>query len=117
MTLAGTPAAIVPGGTSFVTTLFAPITQRSPIVTPVVTTQFAPNQQFEPMVVGPFDVKPCQVTGMSGSSKRCEASETKQPLANITWSPIVTRSCEATIVPMLRKQPSPISMRPASAIV
>jgi hypothetical protein len=66
--LAGAPAAIVPAGTSLVTTLFAPITQRSPIVTPVLTTQLAPNQQFEPMLVGPFDVNPCQVTGLSGSS-------------------------------------------------
>jgi hypothetical protein len=53
---------------SFVTTLFAPITQRSPIVTPVLTTQLTPNQQFEPIRVGPFEVKPCQVTGMSSRS-------------------------------------------------
>src|SRR5947208_13820007 len=98
MTLAGAPAQIVRGGRSRVTTEFAPITQRSPTVTPVVTTQFSPNQQFEPMCVGPFDVKPCHVTGVSGSSKRCDASETKQPFANITWSPIVTSSWQATLV-------------------
>ena len=68
MTFAGAPAATVPGGMSFVTTLFAPITQRSPIVTPVLTTQFSPNQQLDPIVVGPFEVKPCHVTGSSGSS-------------------------------------------------
>src|SRR3954447_12207789 len=82
ITFAGEPAAIVCAGRSLVTTEFAPTTQRSPMVTPLVTTTFAPNQQLCPMRVGPFEVKPCQVTGLSGSSKRCEASDTKQPFAN-----------------------------------
>ena len=72
------------------TTELAPITQRSPIVTPLATTQLTPNQQLEPISTGPFEVKPCQVIGMVGSSKRCSASPTKQPLANIVWSPIET---------------------------
>ncbi len=55
---------------SRVTTLFAPITQRSPIVTPVVTTTLTPSQQFAPIRVGPLVVKPCHVTGRVGSSKR-----------------------------------------------
>ena len=67
-TRAGAPAAIENGGTSCVTTLLAPITQRSPIVTPLVTTTLAPSQQFAPIRVGPFVVKPCQVIGMRGSS-------------------------------------------------
>src|SRR5438045_8434376 len=117
ITLAGAPAQIGRGGRSLVTTEFAPITQRSPTVTPVVTKQPKPNQQFDPILVGPFDVNPCHVTGVSGSSKRCDASETKQPLANITWSPIVTSFRQATIVPMLRKQPSPMRTRPEAATV
>src|SRR6186997_872432 len=63
---AGTPAAIVPGARSPVTTELAPITQRSPIVTPLVTTQLTPNQQLEPIRTGPLLVKPCQVIGFSG---------------------------------------------------
>ena len=55
------------------TTLFAPITHRSPIVTPLVTTTLAPHQTLSPMRVGPLVVKPCQVTGWSGSSKRWDA--------------------------------------------
>ena len=54
------------GGMSVVTTLLAPITQRSPIVTPLVTTTFAPHQTLSPMVVGPLEVKPCQVIGCVG---------------------------------------------------
>ena len=68
ITLAGAPAAIVPGGRSWVTTEFAPTTQRSPIVTPPVTTQLTPNQQLEPIRTGPRGTKPCHVTGTSGSS-------------------------------------------------
>ena len=65
------------------TTLLAPITQRSPIATPLVTTTLAPHQTLSPMRVGPLLVNPCQVTGRSGSSKRWLASVTKQPLANM----------------------------------
>ena len=36
------------------TTLFAPITQRSPIVTPVVTTTLAPHHTLSPIRVGPL---------------------------------------------------------------
>ena len=53
------------GGMSVVTTLLAPITQRSPIVTPLVTTTLAPHQTLSPMRVGPLVVKPCHVTGRS----------------------------------------------------
>src|SRR5689334_11701689 len=68
MTFAGAPAAMLRGGMSFVTTELAPITQRSPMVTPLVTTTLAPNQQLSPMRVGPFVLKPCHVTGFVGSS-------------------------------------------------
>ena len=57
---------------SVVTTEFAPITHRSPIVTPVVITTLAPHQHVVADRVGPLVVKPCQVIGLSGSSKRCE---------------------------------------------
>ena len=53
-----------------VTTLLAPITQRSPTVTPLVITTFAPHQTLSPTRVGPLLMKPCQVIGWSGSSKR-----------------------------------------------
>ena len=43
-----------PGGRSRVTTELAPITQRSPIVTPLVTTQLTPNQQLAPISTGPL---------------------------------------------------------------
>ena len=36
-------------------------------------------------------MKPSQVIGVSGSSKRWSESPTKQPLANIVWSPILDR--------------------------
>ncbi len=65
------------------TTLLAPTTHRSPMVTPEVTTTFAPHQTLSPIRVGPLLVNPCQVTGLSGSSKRCAPSVTKQPLANM----------------------------------
>ena len=48
---------------SWVTTELAPITQRSPIVTPLVTTTWAPHQTLSPTRVGPLVVKPCQGTG------------------------------------------------------
>ena len=47
-TFAGAPAAIENGGMSSVTTLLAPITQRSPTVTPLVITTFAPHQTLSP---------------------------------------------------------------------
>ncbi len=49
--------------------------------------------------------------GCSGSSKRWAASPTKQPLANITWSPISILRCAASITLRLRKQPLPIRIR------
>ena len=52
MTRAGTPAANELAGMLLVTTLPAPMTQLSPIVTPGHTTTFAPNQQSLPMVTG-----------------------------------------------------------------
>ena len=63
-------AAIENAGRSCVTTLLAPITQRSPIVTPLVTTTFAPSQTLSPIRVGPFELNPCQGTGRSRSPKR-----------------------------------------------
>ena len=57
-------AAIENGGMSAVTTELAPITDRSPIVTPLVITAWAPHQTLSPMRVGPFVVKPCQGTGL-----------------------------------------------------
>ena len=117
MIAAGAPAAIEWAGRSWVTTELAPITQRSPIVTPLVTAVPQPSQQLEPTLTGPLEVKPCQVIGLSGSSKRCAASPTKQPLANIVWSPISIRSSAASIVPRLRKQPAPIEIVALGAIV
>ena len=70
ISLAGTPAAIVNGGMSLVTTLFAPITERSPTVTPLVITTFAPHQTLFPTRVGPLLENPCHGTGRIGSSKR-----------------------------------------------
>jgi hypothetical protein len=52
MTLAGTPAANVPAGMLWVTTLPAPITHLSPISTPGQITTFAPTQQSFPIVTG-----------------------------------------------------------------
>ena len=63
ITFAGAPAAITRGGRSWVTTELAPITQRSPIWTPLATTQLAPNQQLDPIRTGPLEVNPCQVIG------------------------------------------------------
>src|SRR3954467_6638492 len=76
-TLAGAPAAIERGGRSVVTTEFAPITQRSPIVMPLVITTLAPHHVLSPTRVGPLEVKPCHGTGRSGSSKRWLPSVTK----------------------------------------
>ncbi len=90
------------------TTLFAPTTQRSPIVTPLVTTTFAPSQTLSPIRVGPLESKPCQGTGRSGSSKRWLASVTKHPLASMQCAPISTSSSAATITAMFRNVPSPI---------
>ena len=59
---------------SVVTTEFAPITHRSPIVTPLVTTTLAPHHTLSPIRVGPLVVKPCQGTGLAGSSNRCDES-------------------------------------------
>ena len=52
ITRQGTPAASELGGRSRVTTLPAPTTQPSPIVTPPQTTTFAPSQTSLPMVTG-----------------------------------------------------------------
>ena len=63
-TLAGAPAAIENGGMSAVTTELAPITQRSPTVTPLVITTLAPHHTLSPIRVGPLVVKPCHGTGL-----------------------------------------------------
>ena len=52
ITLHGTPAAKLPAGISLVTTLPAPMTQLSPIVTPGQTVTEAPNQQSFPICTG-----------------------------------------------------------------
>lgn len=52
ITRQGTPAAKLSDGMSRVTTLPAPMTQLSPIVTPGQTVTFAPNQQLSPMMTG-----------------------------------------------------------------
>jgi len=64
-----------------------------------VTTTLAPHQTLSPIRVGPLVVNPCQVIGRLGSSNRWSASVTKQPLANMQWSPICTNSIAATITP------------------
>ena len=69
-------AAMEYGGMLSVTTELAPITQRSPIVTPLVMTTCAPHQTLSPIRVGPLVVKPCHGTGVTGSSNRCEESVT-----------------------------------------
>src|SRR6185437_1194373 len=116
-TRAGAPAAIENGSRSSVTTLLAPITQRSPTRTPLVTTTFAPSQQLSPMRVGPLLSNPCQVIGFSGSSKRWLASLTKQPLASMQLSPISTSCSAATITPRLRKLPAPMRTRASPGAV
>jgi hypothetical protein len=116
-TAAGAPASIENGGRSRVTTEFAPMTQRSPTLTPLVITTFAPHQTFEPIRVGPLLVKPCHGTGRPGSSKRWFASVTKQPLASMQCSPISTSSTAATCTPRLRKLPPPIRIRAGACAV
>lgn len=52
ITLAGLPATIVQGGTSFVTTEPSPTTDPSPIVTPLRTIDLAPIQTPVEIVIG-----------------------------------------------------------------
>ena len=66
ITFAGAPAATENGGMSVVTTELAPITQRSPTVTPLVITTCAPHQTLSPIRVGPLLVKPCHGTVWPG---------------------------------------------------
>ena len=93
------------------TTELAPITQRSPTVTPFPIATLTPHQTLSPIRVGPRVSKPCHGTGVSGSSKRWLASLTKQPLANMQWSPISTNSTAATITPRFKKHPEPMRIR------
>ena len=86
-------------------------------MTPLVITTLAPHQTLSPTFVGPLLAKPCHVMGRSGSSKRWFASVTKQPFANMQWSPISTSSAAATMTAMLTNVPDPIRMRPASEVV
>src|SRR4051812_9196242 len=81
-TLAGAPAAIEWGGRSVVTTELAPITQRSPTVTPLVITTWAPHHTLSPTRVGPLEVKPCHGTGFGGASERGGGRAPKQPLGD-----------------------------------
>ena len=80
-------------------------------------TTFAPHQTLSPTRVGPLLSNPCQGTGLSRSSKRWLASVTKQPLANMQWSPISTSSWAATITPMFRNEPEPIRTRASPGAV
>ena len=98
------------------TTEFAPITDRRPIVTPLVTTTFAPSQTLSPSVTGPFVVKPCHGTGLSGSSKRWFPSVSRQPLASMQCSPSDTDSTAAIMTFRLRNEPPPIVIRPVSDV-
>src|SRR3954454_1917399 len=116
-TRAGAPAAIENGGRSVVTTLLAPITQRSPMVTPLVTTTCAPHHTLSAIRVGPLVLKPCQGTGLWGSSKRWLPSVTKQPLANMQCSPISTSSTAAIMTVRFRNDPPPVRMRPGAGAV
>ena len=65
---------------SDVTTELAPITQRSPIVTPLVTTTPTPHHTLSPIRVGPLVVNPCHGTGLSDSTRR--SAEGAQPQRN-----------------------------------
>ena len=51
MGLAGFPTTVEPAATSFVTTLPAPMTAASPIVTPGRTMAWPPIQTFAPIVI------------------------------------------------------------------
>ena len=55
ITLHGLPAAIQSEGMSWVTTLPAPITVRSPMVTPGQTVTLPPSQQSSPILMGKAD--------------------------------------------------------------
>ena len=70
ITRAGAPTAIEYGGRSRLTTELAPITQRSPTVTPLVMTTLVPHHTLSPTRVGPLLRNPCHGTGRSGSSMR-----------------------------------------------
>src|SRR6201999_613044 len=116
-TRAGAPAAIENGGRSVVTTELAPITQRSPTVTPLVMTTLAPHHTLSPTRVGPLLRNPCQVIGVSGSSKRGSASVMKRPWANMACSQIWTTSIAATITPRLRNVRAPMRTRAGAGAV
>ncbi len=115
-TLAGAPAAIENSGMSLVTTELAPMTERRPMVTPLVTTTLAPSHTLSPKVTGPFEVKPCHGTGLSRSSKRWLPSVTRQPLASMQCSPIVTCSMAAIMTFRFTSVPPPIEIRPVSDV-
>src|SRR5438552_1905097 len=66
---AGTPAQISAPGTEVVTTLAAPTTALSPIVTPGKTMTWAPSHTFRPIVIGSPSY-PCARTGKSGAANR-----------------------------------------------
>jgi len=56
ITLAGTPATIVSGGTSRVTTAPAPTIAPSPMWTPGTTVTDAPNHTRRPITIGAVEV-------------------------------------------------------------
>ena len=55
MILAGFPTTTEYGGTSFVTTALAPITEPSPILTPGRIVALSPIQTFSPITTFPLD--------------------------------------------------------------
>jgi SAM-dependent methyltransferase len=64
ITRAGEPAATAKGGTSWVTTAWAPTTASWPTLTPSSTTAPAPSQAPRPMST-PLDGRPWRITGTS----------------------------------------------------
>src|ERR1700733_10938911 len=117
MTSAGAPAATENGGKAGVTNELAPVTERSPTAPPRPITTLAPHHTLSPTRVGPLLVKPCQGTGLSGSSKRWLESVMKQPFANMQCSPISTSTAAATITPMFSDVPAPILIRAGAGAV
>src|SRR5262249_48952464 len=71
MCRAGTPATIVPGSVSPVTTEPAPMRFPSAIVTPGVTTALAPFHGSSPSVVVAAGRGPWKTIGRSGHDQRC----------------------------------------------
>ncbi len=102
---------------SEVTTELAPITQRSPMVTPPVMTTLAPHQTLAPTRVGPFEVKPCQGTGLLGIVEAVVGVGDEAAIGEHAVLPDLDESTAATITPRFRKLPAPISILPGAGAV